>query len=88
MADAKKPATSKSASAQIHKVRALLDVPELSIARSALNLQIFARNEKIGELVIGRGALYWYGRNKRKAKRISWTKFAESMDELASSNVR
>lgn len=34
-------------------------------------------------MVIGRGSLYWYGRNRQKRKRIRWTKFAEMMDELA-----
>ena len=35
------------------------------------------------ELIIGRGSLYWYGRNRTNRKRISWTRFADMMDELA-----
>ena len=52
-------------------------------ARSSLNLQIYADREKIGELEIGRGSLYWYGRHKQKSKRIDWSKFAQMMDRLA-----
>jgi len=33
--------------------------------------------------VLGRGSLFWRGANRQKQKRISWTRFAEMMDELA-----
>ena len=56
---------------------------ELAKARSSLNLQIYADREKIGELEIGRGSLYWYGRRKQKSKRIDWSQFAQMMDRLA-----
>ena len=46
------------------------------------------RHPVLGELEIGRGALYWTGRNRQKSKRISWTRFAEMMDELASTILR
>jgi hypothetical protein len=66
-----------------HLVKAYLQVMELARAGSSLNLEIFEADSKIGTLVIGRGSLYWYGRNRRLRKRIDWTKFAEMMDELA-----
>jgi len=66
-----------------HSVRAELTVPELSKAGSSLRLDLFAHDQKIGELQIGRGSLFWYGRNRVKSKRIRWTRFAEMMDELA-----
>lgn len=66
-----------------HDVRAELQVPKLSKAGSSLKLVIFARKEKLGEIIIGRGSLYWYGRHRQKRKRVSWTRFAEMMDELA-----
>ncbi|HEX7080578.1 MAG TPA: hypothetical protein VF329_06155 [Gammaproteobacteria bacterium] len=66
-----------------HEVKAELHNFDLAKARSSLNLQIYANKEKIGELEIGRGSLYWYGRGRHKSKRINWTKFAEMMDELA-----
>ena len=66
-----------------HSVKAYLQVMELARAGSSLNLEIFEADAKIGTLVIGRGSLYWYGRNRRLRKRIDWTQFAEMMDELA-----
>jgi hypothetical protein len=66
-----------------HEVKADLANFELAKARSSLNLQIYADREKIGELEIGRGSLYWYGRRKQKSKRIDWSKFAQMMDRLA-----
>jgi hypothetical protein len=44
---------------------------------------LFARGEKLGEITLGRGSLYWYGRYRQKRKRISWSTFAAMMDELA-----
>ncbi|HLA09845.1 MAG TPA: hypothetical protein VJ023_04455 [Pyrinomonadaceae bacterium] len=66
-----------------HSVKAYLQVMELARAGSSLNLEIFEAKLKIGTLVIGRGSLYWYGRNRRLRKRIDWSRFAEMMDELA-----
>ena len=66
-----------------HEVKADLANFELAKARSSLNLQIYADREKIGELEIGRGSLYWYGRRKQKSKRIDWSQFAQTMDRLA-----
>ena len=56
---------------------------ELAKAGSSLDLEIYASKQKLGTLIIGRGSLYWYGRNRQNRKRISWTHFAEMMDELA-----
>lgn len=66
-----------------HAVKANLQVFELARAGSSLNLEIFEARLKIGTIVIGKGSLYWYGRNRRLRKRIDWGKFAEMMDELA-----
>jgi hypothetical protein len=66
-----------------HAVKAHLQVMELARAGSSLDLEIYEAKQKIGTLVIGRGSLYWYGRNRRIRKRIAWTRFAEMMDELA-----
>jgi hypothetical protein len=66
-----------------HEVRAELSNVELVKAKSSLRLEIFASKEKIGELEVGRGAIYWFGANRQKSKRIDWTRFAEMMDELA-----
>ena len=66
-----------------HAVKASIQVPELSKAGSSLSLKIYASKQKLGELIIGRGSLYWYGKKRQKSKRINWTKFAEMMDKLA-----
>jgi hypothetical protein len=66
-----------------HTVKAELHVPTLSKAGSSLDLKLYANRIKLGEISIGRGSLYWYGRYRQKRKRISWTRFAEMMDELA-----
>jgi hypothetical protein len=66
-----------------HAVRGTLRVHEFTKAGTSLNLEISAAGEKIGELEIGRGGLYWWGGHRQKRKRLSWTRFAELMDSLA-----
>jgi hypothetical protein len=65
------------------EVRAALTNASLTKAKSALTLEIFSRKEKLGELQIGRGSLYWWGAHRQRAKRINWERFAERMDKLA-----
>ena len=66
-----------------HAVRGMMRVHEFTKAGTSLNLEISAAGEKIGELEIGRGGLYWWGGHRQKRKRLSWTAFAELMDSLA-----
>lgn len=66
-----------------HHVRANFVVQGLSRAGSSLTLEVFARGQKIGEIILGQGSLYWYGRNRRSRKRIRWSEFATMMDTLA-----
>ncbi len=66
-----------------HKIRATLENFALAKAKSALRLEIFLRNEKMGELQVGRGSLYWWGPHRTKPKRVHWQKFADMMNELA-----
>jgi hypothetical protein len=63
-------------------VKAELGNFTLARAKSALTLQIYARKEKLGELQVGRGSLYWWSAHKQKTRRVSWARFAEMMDEL------
>ena len=65
-----------------HSVRASIQVQELSKAGTSIEFEIFASGEKIGTIVIGRGSLIWRGGRRQKEKVISWTRFAELMDEL------
>jgi hypothetical protein len=76
-------ASRKKRTKRKHEVKAALSNFDLAKAGSSLNLQIYANQEKIGELEVGRGSLYWYGRSRHKSKRINWTKFADMMDRLA-----
>ena len=66
-----------------HAVRGVMRVHEFTKAGTSLNLEISAAGEKIGELEIGRGGLYWWGGHRQRRKRLSWTRFAELMDSLA-----
>ena len=66
-----------------HSVYANLNVPELTKAGSGLALYIYAMGEKLGEIEIGRGGLYWRGGKRHSRRRIAWTDFAHKMDQLA-----
>ena len=87
MASTKRAAKS-AATRRVHSVSARLSVVELTKAGTALTLEIRGNEGKLGELEIGRGALYWTGKSRQKSKRIGWTRFAEMMDELSGENFR
>ncbi len=74
---------SKKRTRRKHTVIAHLQSIELFKAGSSIDLDIYASRQKIGTLMIGRGSLFWYGRSRQIRKRISWSRFAEMMDELA-----
>jgi len=73
----------KKAANRKHEVKAELSNFQLAKAKSALTLRIFSRGEKVGELQVGRGSLYWWGKRKQKAKRVNWSKFTDMMNRLA-----
>ena len=73
----------KRAPERKHAVRAQFNIHELTKAGTSLTLEISAAGEKIGQLEIGRGGLFWWGGRRHKSKRLSWTRFAELMDGLA-----
>ncbi len=66
-----------------HEVKAELSNFQLSKAKSALTLRIYSRRRKVGELQVGRGSLYWWGKYKQTPKRVNWSKFTEMMNRLA-----
>ena len=66
-----------------HSVHANLNVPELTRAGNRLRLEIYAEEEKIGTMVIGRGSLFWRGGKRQKQIQIDWTRFAQIMDKMA-----
>ena len=75
--------TRRKRAVRTHAVRATLSAHELTKAGTSLTLEISSRGEKIGELEIGRGSLYWRGGKRQISKRLPWPRFAELMDDLA-----
>jgi hypothetical protein len=69
--------------AHAYEVKAEISNASLAKAKSALTLQIYRKDLKLGELQIGRGSLFWAGARRQSAKRVHWGRFAEMMDELA-----
>lgn len=61
------------------------EVQNISLAKagSALTLVVCDNNEKLGELRVGRGSLFWRGSARKRQKRIPWTRFADMLNELA-----
>jgi hypothetical protein len=55
----------------------------LAKAKSALKLAIYDRDEKLGQLEIGRGSLYWTGARRQIEQRLDWGRVAQMLDELA-----
>lgn len=66
---------------KLHRVSCNMQVIELTRSGSSMNLQIWARNKKIGEIKLGRGSFTWYGNKWKRGRRLSWSKFAEWMDK-------
>jgi hypothetical protein len=64
-----------------HTVSASVQLHELTKAGTSIDFEIFADDEKIGTMIIGRGSITWYGRKRKKPIELSWTRFAELMDE-------
>lgn len=75
--------TRKTAPIRKHEVKAELSNFELAKAGSSLYLQIFFAGEKIGQMEVGRGSLFWTGRSRQRSKRIDWQSFTRMMDQLA-----
>jgi hypothetical protein len=69
--------------ARTYEVKAEISNATLAKAKSALTLQIYRKQVKLGEIQIGRGSLFWSGARRQSAKRIHWGRFAEMMDRLA-----
>jgi hypothetical protein len=64
-------------------VTAHVQILDLTKAGSSMEFEIYADEEKIGTIVIGRGSLTWRGGRRQREKRLSWSKFAELMDGYA-----
>ena len=66
-----------------HSVKVSLQVVELTKAGTAMTLEVFGENEKLGTITVGRGSLYWTGGGRQISKRVTWSRFAAMMDDLA-----
>ncbi len=64
-----------------HRVTAQVQILDLTKAGSSMEFEIYANEEKIGTIVIGRGSLTWRGGRRQREKRLTWSQFAEMMDE-------
>ncbi len=54
-----------------HTAKANVQVLELSKAGTSIDIELFADDEKIGTLVIGRGSLTWFGKKWKRGRRFS-----------------
>ena len=68
---------------RVHSVAAELENFQLAKARRALTLIIKSKGERIGEMHLGSGSIFWWGRHRKKYKRLTWDKFAQIMNEVA-----
>jgi hypothetical protein len=74
-----KPTSSK----RKHSVKATVQILDLTKAGSSMSLEIFANDEKLGEIKLGRGSITWFGKNRRLGYELTWSKFAKMMDDVA-----
>lgn len=68
---------------QRFSVKASLKNVELVRAGSSIRLEVFRKGEKLGELEIGRGSIFWSGAHRQKRKRLHWDKVADQFNRLA-----
>jgi hypothetical protein len=83
MASKKKRRRSVKSAERKFEVKAEVANFTLAKAKSALKLAIYDRDEKLGQLEIGRGSLFWTGAHRQIEKRLNWGRVAQMLDELA-----
>ena len=69
-----------------HFVKATVQILDLSKAGTSVELEVFVKEpredrRKIGTVIIGRGSLTWKKDYGKKGRRISWSRFAEIMEQ-------
>ena len=54
----------------------------LSLAKqsAAVEFRIFSGTQLLGTLGIGRGSFVWWGRKRKKGRRLSWERFAALLE--------
>lgn len=82
---AKKKRTKRKRVSAVRKFEVRAEVANFTLAKakSALKLAIYDRDEKLGQLEIGRGSLFWTGARRQIEKRLNWGRVAQMLDELA-----
>ena len=65
-----------------HSVKVWMQVAELTKTGSAISFEVTSRGTKLGTVRVGRGSIEWKGKNRKVAKRLSWSRFAEHMEQL------
>jgi len=63
-----------------HTANAHVQIFGLSKAGTSIELDLFADEEKLGTLIIGRGSFTWFGAKRKNGRRFSWSRFAEIME--------
>ena len=63
-----------------HSVKANVQILDLTRKGSSMTFEIFANEEKIGEIHLGRGSITWRGGKRKTGKTMSWSRFAHIMD--------
>lgn len=71
------------AKANKHRVKANMQVLELTKNGSSVEFEIFHGNTKLGTIWLGQGSFQWWGANRQKSKRYSWSNFVKLMNTLA-----
>ena len=66
---------------QKHTAKATIQVTELTKAGTSIELDLFADEEKLGRLIIGRGSLTWFRKNaETPTEKWTWSRFAHLLD--------
>jgi hypothetical protein len=73
--------TKKKGTARKHRVTAHVQILDLTNSGSSMEFEIYASEERIGTITIGRGSLTWRGGRRQREKRLTWSQFAELMDK-------
>jgi hypothetical protein len=64
-----------------HAVEVVLPSIDLSIAGAGLHLFLKADGTKLGELVVGRGSVSWWGYHAKTPRRWGLTAFAKQLEK-------
>ncbi len=78
-----KRTTKTKAPRRKHSVKANVQILDLTRAGSSMRFEIYADDEKIGEIGLGRGSITWYGGKRKTGKTMTWSRFADMMNAEA-----